>query len=390
MARTTPGKRFGGSERLAGTRLVASRQAPWGDGEAPARAVTAVVCTHNGERFLADQLQSILDQTSPVAEVVISDDASRDRTVQIATSILEDSGLPYRIYSRPAPLRVAANFHFAINRVRTEFAALADQDDRWHVRKIEQLLHVFKERPALELVHSDARVIDDLGQPLGGTIFGTLEISDREWQDYASFEPLTELIRRNIVTGATVMLRPQLARRAGLAPAPWIHDEWLAIAAAIAGRIAVVRDPLIDYRLHGGNLVGRGRLTLRQKVERATSKGYRAQVNRVARAEALLDRAASLGASEEQRALIGRKVSHERARLTLPESRMRRWPTVLRWGLKRRYRTYSRGAIDIVRDLFQSQADRTDTGALSIIPPALRRERLDAKPEHLLAPDDLD
>lgn len=380
MGRTQPGKRFGSGDRLAGTRLVASRPTPWADGEAPERAVTAVVCTHNGERFLADQLQSILDQTTPVAEIIISDDASRDRTLQIAQSILDDSGFPYRIYSRPQPLRVAANFHFAITRVRTEFAALADQDDRWHLGKVERLLQVFKENPRLELVHSDARVIDDLGQPLGGTIFGTLEISEREWQDYASPEPLTELIRRNIVTGATVMLRPSLARRAGLAPAPWIHDEWLAIAAAIAGKIAVVREPLIDYRLHSGNLIGRGRLSLRQKVERATAKGYRAQLNRVARAEALLDRTGPLGATTDQRALIGRKVSHERARLTLPEQRFRRWPTVLRWGLKRRYRTYSRGAIDIIRDLFQSQADRLDTGSLKTIP-----DRPDAKPRDPLA-----
>lgn len=360
MSRTPSPRR---AERAPGSRLYASRAPEWDESTPPERAVTAVVCTHNGERYLADQLQSILDQSSPVAEIIISDDASRDKTLTIAKTILEDADMPFRIYTRPSPLRVAANFHFGMSRVHTEFAALADQDDRWHINKVARMLDVFRERPDLELVHSDARVIDALGKPLGGTIFGTLEISDREWHDYASEEPLNELIRRNIVTGATVMMRPELARRAGSPPPPWLHDEWYAIAAAMAGRIAVIREPLIDYRLHGGNLVGRGRLSLKQKVERATAKGYRAQVARVARAEALLDRAEALGATADQRALIGRKVSHERARLTLPESRMRRWPTVLRWGLKRRYRTYSRGAIDIVRDLFQSQADRPEPRA---------------------------
>lgn len=336
---------------------------------APAPApVTAVICTRNGEQYLADQLESILRQTVPVADIVLVDDASRDRSVSLATRILDDAGVRYRLYRNASPLGSSVNFHVAIGLANTEFVALADQDDRWHDDRVERQIAVFRERPDMLLVATDARLIDQLGAPLGESLFAALEVSTREWRELAGDNPMTTLIRRNIIASTTIMMRPSLAADAGPAPLPWLHDEWYAMAAAIAGRIAVSRDALTDYRHHGARhhskrLPDQGRSSLRNKVEHVTGQGFRAQAHAVARAEALLDNVGRLRATSSQRALIGRKVSHERARLTLPESRLKRWPAVVRWGLKRRYSLYSRGPIEMARDLFQSQADRTDGGA---------------------------
>ncbi|PPF41833.1 glycosyltransferase family 2 protein [Pseudoclavibacter sp. AY1F1] len=321
-------------------------------------AVTAVVCTYNGERFLEQQLLSILSQSHPVAEVIVSDDASQDGTVELARRVLEASDRAYRIYTRDEPLRVSGNFEFALGEARTDYLATSDQDDVWHPKKVEHLLAALVGDDQALLAHSDALLVDEDGEPIGGTLLDSLEITETEWRDYNNGRQLEALTARNFVTGATMMLRASLVFRAGNAPAPWIHDEWLATTAALVNGLRVVREPLIDYRQHGGNQIGQTAPTLQVKIAQATKDGSADQLRRYRRAVALLKRVSELGGTPEQEAHVRRKVAHERQRLQLPTSRIRRIPRVIKWTLRGRYGTYSRGSYDIARDLFQSLEER--------------------------------
>jgi hypothetical protein len=161
------------------------------------------------------------------------------------------------------------------------------------------------------------------------------------------------LLRRNLVTGATTVFRRNLLDQAVPFAQNWVHDEWLAIIAAATTGIDVIELELIDYRQHGGNQIGARRRTLPEKLGRLSEP--RAERNRrlVARSAELHDRLVELGASQRVVGLAAGKLNHERFRSALPDVRIVRVPAVFSAWIRGRYGRYSRGAIDVVRDLLQ-------------------------------------
>ncbi|KAB1659473.1 glycosyltransferase [Pseudoclavibacter chungangensis] len=342
---------------MSESRLVAERATePHTDALAGER-VTAVVCTYRGTAFLEEQVRSIQEQTRPPAEILVTDDGSGDGTVPLAVEVLAAGTVPYRVYTRDSPLGIAGNAFFGLQHARTPLVAFADQDDRWHPDKLERLVPLLADDASAWLAHSDAALVDEHGSPLGEGLFDSLEPSAREWRDYTGPEPWRQLLRRNFVTGATMLVRREPALAAGRAPAPWIHDEWLAVAAALHGAIRVTRAPLIDYRQHGANQIGQRRLGLGEKIARITGPGAARQQRKTQRAAALAGRVRALGASAEQETFVRRKAAFERARAALPAARPLRVAHVARRALAGQYETFARGLGDVARDLLQSHTD---------------------------------
>jgi hypothetical protein len=163
------------------------------------------------------------------------------------------------------------------------------------------------------------------------------------------------LLRRNFVTGATVMMRRIVVEYALPVPDAWLHDEWLAIAAAAAGVVDFLPEPLIDYRQHSANQIGARTLTFSGATGRLTS-------SRAARNERLLRRAESLprrletltpAVSPLAVAKASAKLDHERFRSALPASRLRRVLPVFREMVGHRYSLFGGGLPDVVRDVVQ-------------------------------------
>lgn len=340
---------------MTGSRLVAER--PTSAADVGGSGVTAVVCTYRGAAHLEEQLASILTQTRPVDEVLVTDDGSDDGTVELAVRVLEAGGAPYRVYTRDEALRIAANAHFGIEHARTPFVAMADQDDAWRADKIERLLPLLADDDAALVAHSDAELVDEVGAPLGARLLDSLDLAPHELAEYEGGEQLRALLRRNLVTGATLLVRRDLALRAGVAPAPWIHDEWLAFVASLTNGIRLSHEPLIAYRQHDANQIGQRKLSFGEKVGRILEPGAERQRRKGARARVAVGRARELGADAAQETLLRRKAAHETAREGLPANRLARVPRVVRWALAGRYRVYSRGLGDVARDLLQSRAD---------------------------------
>lgn len=98
-------------------------------------SVSVVMCTYNGEKFLSQQIDSILQQTHPILELIIQDDGSTDGTLSIA----ESYALRYpfvHVYQNTTNLGFNENFRTAVKRTKGRFIALADQDDIWFPEKI--------------------------------------------------------------------------------------------------------------------------------------------------------------------------------------------------------------------------------------------------------------
>lgn len=325
----------------------------------PVADVSVALCTHNGARFVAEQIESILRQVPRPREIVVGDDASTDATVAIVRAavnesnrLLPESPVSLVVLERSQPLGVIRNFEETLRTCSSSLVALSDQDDLWPEGRLARLLPLFDD-PSVSLVHTDARLVDARGSDMGAHLLSALEASDEELTALERGAGFPVLLRRNLVTGATVVLRKDLADRAMPFPPSWVHDEWLAMMAAVEGGLRLVREPWLDYRQHGGNAIGASEVTWGRRWERLREPRDERAPRLVARASALVERLMLTRPESRELADARAKLAHERHRASLPSWQLLRLPGVAAGVISGRYRRYNRGSIDILRDVVQ-------------------------------------
>lgn len=322
--------------------------------------ISVALCTFNGERFIREQIQSILAQTRLPDELIVSDDASGDNTVALVEEMVaafNASAVPrsisLRVLRNKASLGVTRNFEQAIVATTGDLIVLCDQDDKWMPTRVAVALAQFESRPELLLLFGNARLVDASGGLFRGSLFGALGVTIRERNEIRSGDALVALLGRNLVTGATTMFRRELLASALPFPVEWVHDEWLAVVAAATGVIDFVDDELIDYRQHGSNEIGAQKLSLAARLRKLREPREERNRRLVARASVLEDRLVTFGTAATSLDRSREKTAHEKARLDLPANHLRRLPPVLREAAKGRYSRYGRGSQDVLRDLVQ-------------------------------------
>ena len=325
--------------------------------------ISVALCTHNGASYIGEQIRSICHQSLPPFEIVLSDDASTDGTVDVATAswqaaLAERPGaeIQLRVLRNSPALRVTKNFEQAAAACQGGLIALSDQDDVWPPHRLERMAAEFDRRPDLLLLHTDARLVGKSLEDLGQTLFFALEVSPEELRRIHCGRAFDVFLRRNLVTGAATMFKRQLLEWAIPFPEGWVHDEWLGIVAAAVGCVDVIEEPLLDYRQHGGNQIGARRDSFSAKVRKALASRGNTHVERARKAEQLLARLETLSAPglDAKRERVRGKVAHQRFRAALPAARLARIAPVLREAATGRYDLYGRGFRGIVRDLFES------------------------------------
>lgn len=205
--------------------------------------VSVAMATYNGERFIREQLDSILPQLSPQDEVVISDDGSTDRTVDI---ILEYANGDDRICLVKGPGKGAIfNFEHAIKRCSGDVIFLCDQDDVWLPGKVKTVLEKFDKTGAELILHNAAVVNEALEQM--GTFFDIKKVESGVVRNMV----------KNSYMGCAMAFRSTLKK--AVMPFPKgmpMHDQWIGLLAEIYGKVALIDEPLMLYRRHGGNVTG--------------------------------------------------------------------------------------------------------------------------------------
>lgn len=327
--------------------------------------ISVVLCTHNGARFVGEQVESILRQVPAPGELVLGDDASTDDTVAIVERLAAEHGVALVVRRHDPALGVRGNFADALQHASGDLIALSDQDDIWHDGKLARLEAAFAADPHLLLAHSDARLVDADGRPTGLTLLQALEATPAERAGLERGDAFATLLRRNLVTGATVMIRRRLLDAASPFAPDWVHDEWLAVIAAAAGGLRLLPESLIDYRQHGGNQIGARRPTmrdrwrkLREPREPRASWLVRRDEQLVEALQRLADDADAGAVPAEQLAGAQARLAHDRRRRALPGPNLARLPGILRHRAD--YARYSRGAIDVLRDLVQPAREEAE------------------------------
>ncbi len=323
------------------------------------RSVAVALCTHNSVRYLAPQLESIGDNAAYLSEVVVSDDASSDATVDMVREFAARMArsLSVRVIATESVGGTVPNFERALAACTADYVALADHDDVWTADRIPRGLAplgplVSATPPAISF--SDARIVDGNGAPTGATLLASMRLTRRERRRIARGDALRVFVRRNVVTGATAIINRPLIGVGLPVEKGWVHDEWFAILAAALGEVHLVDAPLIDYRIHGANQIGvppPGPVARLRRMLAARESRYERFADRFAR---LLERLSALDAPEPALALVREKVAFERARARYPRRRVGRVLPIARQAVAGRYRRLSsQGDLDVVRDLLQ-------------------------------------
>lgn len=228
----------------------------------------------NGARYLSEQIDLILAQqwnrqkaSGDIVNILLlcRDDASTDNSL----ALLRDYATRYPdnirlVQDSAGNLGAAGNFSALMRVAESEavshpgsqpYIALADQDDIWHVNKLQRSLTAMlaaengdTERPVL--VHSDLQVVDAAGKPIAAS-----------FMSYQGLRParasLTAQLVSNTLTGCTAMLNLALIRKALPVPgAAVMHDWWLSLVASAFGSRVYLDEPLVDYRQHDSNTIG--------------------------------------------------------------------------------------------------------------------------------------
>lgn len=313
-------------------------------------SVGVAIATFNSERHLAAQLESVFSQDAPIDGIVIADDGSTDAT----RALIEEVAGPHAAHVMVLHGRVGGvvpNFERALTAVDADVVFLCDHDDVWEAGKVRATLSLVAPG-TLQMLFSDATLINDSGVATGDTLFASLRISRREMRLVRERRAIEVLVRRNIVTGATAAVTRELINAALPVPDEWLHDEWFAALAACLGSLTLVEGRPTRYRQHSSNMVGVGSPSARARIMRMLQSPPDRHHRLARRFTHLHDAATRLEAPTDVIELIGRKVQFEQARRNYSRSRLRRLLPVARQLFAGNYARYaSQRRLDALRDL---------------------------------------
>ena len=201
--------------------------------------ISVCVATYNGEKYLQEQLDSILIQLAPDDELIISDDFSTDKTRNILDSYRADP----RIKLLEGPQKgIIKNFEHAIKQASGDLIFLADQDDVWLPDKVADTKAKFDEKKETQVVISDLRIVDE-----------QLEVIEPSYFAYRNVKVgFLRNVLKNKYIGAGMAFRREL--KPAILPFPQaipMHDMW--IGAMAGNRIELIDKQLTLYRRHEKN-----------------------------------------------------------------------------------------------------------------------------------------
>jgi glycosyltransferase involved in cell wall biosynthesis len=204
--------------------------------------ISVCMATYNGERFIREQLASILGQLVDGDEVVIVDDASTDGTLSIVESFGDER---VRIIKQPSNRGVLRTFNRALEGASGDIIFLSDQDDVWHADKVMKISRAFSSRPDVSLVISDSHIIDGSGNVTAETRFKSGKFHPGPWQNFV----------RNRYLGCAMAFRRSLLQYCLPFPSDVPqHDMWIGIVNQLIGKTCFIDEPLMSYRRHDRNI----------------------------------------------------------------------------------------------------------------------------------------
>lgn len=203
--------------------------------------ISVCMATYNGEKYIREQIESILPQLGENDELIISDDNSTDNTIKIIED-LNDSRI--KIHFNKGEKGYVPNFENAIKNSSGDIIFFSDQDDKWLPNKVTKFLERLKDN---DLVVSDAIVINEYGEVIEKSLFKVVNTKKGLWNNWI----------KNRYYGCCMAIRREVLKRVLPFPKRYSicsHDRWIPLVCEFYYKVDLIYEPLIIYRRHGKNV----------------------------------------------------------------------------------------------------------------------------------------
>lgn len=204
--------------------------------------ISVAMAVYNGEKYLKEQINSILCQIGYDAELVISIDPSGDASETVIDGFVSTDHRVKKVSGQGNGL--IKNFENAILNCNGEIIFLADQDDVWIEGKVDRCISCFKDEIVMAVVHDAVVCSGELDNVLFSSFF--------EYKNCRS--GIIKNVIRNSYMGCCMAFRRDLLK--WVIPFPDkipMHDQWIGIMAELHGKTMFLNETLIKYRRHGDN-----------------------------------------------------------------------------------------------------------------------------------------
>jgi rhamnosyltransferase len=223
--------------------------------------VDILLPTYNGDLFVESQIQSLLEQSHKDLRILIRDDGSTDRTLSIIKRLAQLDHRVVLFNEDDENLGLVNNIYFLLNKSAGEYIMYCDQDDYWLKDKVAIMLHELEVRErelgiaTPILVHSDC-FVTDMHLKVKGLFKGSKP---------KKYGLRNSLFRYNVQGASTIFNNALKTNLLPFIPNIYLHDRYTHLVAELCGCRFYLDTPLMYYRQHSGNLVGRSSIWMKVK-----------------------------------------------------------------------------------------------------------------------------
>lgn len=238
--------------------------------------VSVAMAVYNGENFIIQQLKTLAGQSRRIDEVIIVDDGSTDKTVSLIREFIYEYGLSrkWKVFINSERLGYVANFDKALSLTTKDVIFLCDQDDIWHLDKVERLMQIIDRHEEVLAVASTYNCIDDGGHridarsPLLTENHGLIMLKNYRSGHLYKIKR-NDILERCISMGCTTCYRRRVVEEYLRLKKQYntycsadneinkvSHDWFLDIVAGLNDGMYFINEPLVGYRIHSNNTIG--------------------------------------------------------------------------------------------------------------------------------------
>lgn len=205
--------------------------------------ISVCMAAYNGQKYIRQQILSILSQLTQSDELIIVNDCSNDRTIQVINEIKD---IRINVINNDVNIGVIRSFEKSISCASGDIIFLSDQDDIWMANKVIEIIAAFDRDKKVTIVVSDAMLIDGDGEKINESFFATT----------GKFHSgILKTILKNRYLGCTLAFKKEMIEN--ILPFPNgipMHDIWIGIVNDIYGKSYYINKPLVKYRRHELNV----------------------------------------------------------------------------------------------------------------------------------------
>ncbi len=322
--------------------------------------VSIAMATYNGEKFISEQLDSILSQSHSNLEIIVCDDGSTDSTPDVLQKYSQKDDR-IKLFFNEKNLGLIKNFEKAISLCQGKYIALSDQDDVWEPKKIELLLAHLSAMHDTGYVFSDAYVVDETLQSKNYTLWESKNFSScaDDFNQHPD-KQVKILLKYPIVFGMSMMFKSTLKEFIFPFSSNFSHDNWISLIGSSTGlRGYALPQPLVYYRQHKRQMCGVKKDTIMDTVTTVVSIPSQSYIQELNAYTDLGIRLISIAQKLETPYLlsahnvVNEKIAHLQQRIFIRKAnRILKFKLVAKELFTLRYFLFSNGIKSIIRDLF--------------------------------------